>query len=167
MRAGWAGQRLRRLSADQQLVRFTLVNTNCSTLIKVSHISPKDPLPHSPSQPNPHTKKHKQTQYVSLSRSSQVGHRLSSDLAAALVPDGNTQGKKETGKRKSNFYLFLSSLKEHFLLEGHSSTGIVVLQAGLGLTPRFKGLGLVSGILTRPGLGMNGLEIFDPSRLSQ
>lgn len=57
--AGWAGQRLRRLSADQQLVRFTLVNTNCSELIKVSHVSPKAPLPPLIMQPLQKTRKNK------------------------------------------------------------------------------------------------------------
>lgn len=34
-------------------LRATLVNTNCSTLIKVSHVSPKAPPPNSPSHTTP------------------------------------------------------------------------------------------------------------------
>lgn len=45
MLAVWVWQRVRCLSPDQQLVCFTLVNTNCSALIKVSYKSRKKSSP--------------------------------------------------------------------------------------------------------------------------
>lgn len=117
---GGRGQRLRRLSADQQLVRFTLVNTNCSTLIKVSRISPKAPLPHHPSHPTPYTQKntnkHNMSLYLAPLRLAIVSLLISALLSFPVKT--HWERKKQ---ENSNFFLFPSTLNEHFLLEGRSS----------------------------------------------